>query len=110
MKTPRVFIVVVAMAASAIASAQEGATGSAEAIRKVVSGKTCVGTDVLKFGESVRGSAGTYDHVGYTYATYSIGYGTILVRRDSSLHGHVATVSVPNHMLYLSTSTYRCAN
>lgn len=110
MKTPCLLIVAVAMAASAAASAQQIVTGSEEAIRNVVSGKTCVGADVLTFGTSVHGAAGTYDRHGRPNATYSIGYGTILVRRDGSVHGHLASVSVPEHMLYLSTSTYRCGN
>lgn len=110
MKTPGLSVVVAAMAASAMVSAQEVATGSAEAIRAVVSGKTCVGTDVLTFGTSAQGAAGTYDRHGRPKATYSIGYGTILVRRDGSVHGHVASVSVPEHRLYLSASTYRCGN
>jgi hypothetical protein len=82
--------------------------GSAAAIRQVVSGKTCIGNGVLKFGESAFGSAGIYERVGLAKGTYSVGYGTILIRRNGSLHGHVTAVSVPDHILYMSNGTYRC--
>lgn len=109
MKVPCIVVVVAAMAAPAIASAQDIAiAGSVDAIRQVVSGKTCVGEDVLIFGESIRGAGGTYERLGRAKAIYSIGYGTILIRRDQDLHGHVASVSVPDHMLFMSTSKYRC--
>jgi hypothetical protein len=81
---------------------------SAAAIREVVSGKTCVGNDVLIFGESSPGFGGTYERVGRPTGNYSVGYGTILIRRGHDLHGHVTSVSVPDHMLYMSTETYRC--
>ena len=82
--------------------------GSAAAIRKVVAGKTCVGQDVLTFGESGPGSAGTFKRVGRPDGTYDIGYGTILIHRGRDLHGHVTSVSVPDRMLYMSTSSYQC--
>jgi hypothetical protein len=57
------------------AFAQNVATqGSAEAIREVVSGKTCVGDDILKFGQSAPGSPGKFDRVGQPEGTYTIGY------------------------------------
>jgi hypothetical protein len=82
--------------------------GSAEAIREVVSGKVCVGDDVLKFGRSAPGASGTFNRVGRPIGTYEIGYGTIQILRGQELHGHVASVSVRDHMLYMSTTTYRC--
>lgn len=105
-----VILLVAATAAPAVLFAQEGAVdGSAAAIRTVVSGKICTGQDVLVFGMSVPGSAGTFERKGRRSGSYSIGYGTILIRRAQDLHGHVTSVSVPNHMLYMSTGTYRCS-
>jgi hypothetical protein len=87
------------MAASAVVSAEEGAVdGSAMAIRTVVSGKTCVGDDVLTFGKSAPGSVGAFERVGRPAGTYSVGYGTILIRRDQDVHGHVASVSQHRHL------------
>lgn len=37
-----------------------------------------------------------------------IGYGTIVIQRGQTLHGHVTSVSVPTHKLYMSTETYQC--
>lgn len=82
--------------------------GSAIVIRQVVSGKTCLGDDVLTFGVSAPGSPGTFERAGEPAGTYSIGYGTILIRRDQDLHGHLASVSPLDRVLYLSTGTYRC--
>lgn len=97
-----VILLVAATAAPAVLFAQEGAVdGSAAAIRTVVSGKICTGQDVLVFGMIVPGSAGTFERKGRRSASYSIGYGTILIRRDQDLHGHVTSVSVPNpHAVY----------
>ena len=53
--------------------------GSAAAIRKAVAGKTCVGQDVLTFGESGPGSPGTFKRIGRLTGTYEIGYDTILI-------------------------------
>lgn len=100
-----------ATTAPVILSAQEGAVdGSAAAIREVVSGKTCVGEDVLTFGESVPGSVGPFERIGRPVGTYKIGYGTILIRRGQDLHGHVTSASVIDRVLYMSTGTYRCGN
>ena len=82
--------------------------GSADAIRAVVSGKVCVGDDVLKFGRIAPGAPATFNRVGRPIGTYEIGYGTIQILRGHKLHGHVASVSVRDHMLYMSTTTYRC--
>ena len=82
--------------------------GSAEAIREVVAGNTCVGDDVLKFGQSAPGSPGIFSRIGQPDGEYAIGYGTILILRDHKLHGHVASVSAVDHTLYMSTETYRC--
>jgi len=101
---------IVAALATPVACPAQGPTidGSAAAIREVVSGKTCVGDDVLVFGRSIPGTGGMFERSGRTKATYSIGYGTIVIRRGGQLHGHITSVSVADHMLYLSTSTYRC--
>lgn len=104
-----VVVAIIALSTRAITSAQEIATGgSAAAIREVVSGKTYVGTDTLKFGESIVGSPGTFERIGRPEGAYAIGYGTILIRRGQRLHGHVTSVSVIDHRLYMSTETYRC--
>jgi len=109
MQACRLILLTAVMAASAVVYAEEGAVdGTALAIRTVVSGKTCVGDDVLTFGKSTPGSAGTFERVGHPADTYSIGYGTILIRRDQNVHGHVASVSPSDRMLYLSTGAYRC--
>ena len=81
---------------------------SASAIDEVISGKTCVGDDVLKFGEHDSGTSGRYERVGRPEGLYQTGYATILIKRGNELHSHVATVSVKDHMLYMSASTYRC--
>lgn len=95
--------------APALGAAPESTvTGSAAIIRSVVSGKTCVGEDTLTFGESVPGSPGTFERSGRATGTYSIGYGTVLIRRGKALHGHVTSVSAQDHLLYMSTGTYRC--
>jgi hypothetical protein len=83
--------------------------GSAAAIRTVVSGRTCTGTDVITFGRGDTASAGTFERQGYPRASYNVGYGTILIRRGEDVHGHIASVNVPDSMLYLSTGTYRCS-
>ncbi len=107
MKTPWMILLITVVAA--VVSAQETAIdGSAVAIRTVVAGKTCQGDDALTFGKSAVGSPGTFERTGRPTGTYSVGYGTILVRRGEDLHGHVASVSPPDGMLYLGTATYRC--
>ena len=60
------------------------------------------------FGESAPGSAGMFERKGRPRGTYTVGYGTILIRRGQELHGHVTSVSVPNQVLYMSTGTFRC--
>jgi hypothetical protein len=104
-----IFLAAAATAGPTVVSAQDvNFDGSAAAIRKVVAGKTCFGQDVLAFGESGAGSAGTFKRVGRPDGTYDVGYGTILIHRGRDLHGHVTSVSVPNRVLYMSTSTYQC--
>jgi hypothetical protein len=104
-----VFLAAAVTAGPTVVSAQTvNFDGSAAAIRKVVAGKTCVGQDVLTFGQSGAGSAGTFKRVGRPDGTYDIGYGTILIHRGRDVHGHVTSVSVPNHMLHMSTSSYQC--
>jgi hypothetical protein len=100
---------VAAMATPVVASAQGPVIdGSALAIQEVVSGKTCIGDDVLAFGKNIARSGGTFERSGRAKATYSIGYGTILIRRNGNLHSHVTSVFVPDQMLYMSSSTYHC--
>lgn len=111
MKAPAIVLLVAATATPASLPAQEKAVdGSAAAIRGVISGQTCHGTgeDILIFGESGPGLPGTFERKGLPRGTYSTGYGTILIRRGQDLHGHVTSVSVPDHVLYMSTGTYRC--
>ena len=85
-----------------------GSEGSSAAIRQVIAGKTCLGDDVLIFGESTVGRIGRYERVGRSPGTYQIGYGTILILRGKDLHSHVATVSVADHLLFMSTDKYHC--
>ncbi|WP_156795453.1 hypothetical protein [Bradyrhizobium icense] len=111
MKAPALFLFLAATASPAVLYAQERPVdGSVGAIRTVVSGKTCTGDDVLIFGKSVTGAAGTFERKGRPNGSYAVGYGTILIRRGQDLHGHVTSVSVPDKMLYLSTGTYRCSD
>ena len=81
---------------------------SSAAIREVVGGKQCIGEDLLIFGKSSAGNAGSYERVGRPLGEYKIGYGTILILRGKDLHSHVATVSVRDHMLYMSAEKFRC--
>ncbi len=83
--------------------------GSAAAIHEVVSGKKCLGDDLLIFGVSDAAADGRYERVGRPPGTYQVGYGTIVIYRGQQLHGHLASVSVHDHTLYMSTGTYRCA-
>ena len=109
MRTSSIVLLAAVAGASAIVSAEEAPIdGSAAAIRAVISGKTCVGEDVLKFAESVSGAAGVFERAGRPPAIYAIGYGTIVIDRDGKLHSHVTSVSVPDRMLYMSTGKYRC--
>jgi hypothetical protein len=85
-----------------------GSQAASAAIREVVAGKTCIGDDVLIFGKSLVGTTGTYERVGRPPGRYRIGDGTILILRGKDLHSHIATVSIPDHMLYMSTSKYLC--
>lgn len=111
MRVPSVILLVAATAVPVLLAAQEETVdGSATAIRAIVSGKTCTGEgeDVLIFGKSTAGSRGTFERKGHPNGSYTIGYGTILIRRGKDLHGHVASVSVPSHVLHLSANAYRC--
>lgn len=109
MRAPTMIFLVAATAAPAVLAAQEETVdGSATAIRRVVSGQTCTGADVLVFGESGPGSAETFGTQGSPNGIYTIGYGTILIRRGQDLHRHVTSVSVSDHVLHMSTGTYRC--
>ena len=86
-----------------------GSEVSSAAIRQVIAGKRCVGDDVLIFGESTVGHIGRYERVvGWSPGTYQIGYGTILILRGKDLHSHVATVSVADHLLFMSSDKYHC--
>ena len=97
------------MSVSAIASAQQTIySGSEVAIREIISGHTCKGKDILKFGAITAGMAGRFERAGSPIADYTVGYGTILIRRAGKLHGHVTAVSVRDHMLYLSGDPYQC--
>lgn len=108
MRTPNVIIAaVMALSVPSITSAQD-VDGSAAAIREVISGKTCIGTDTLKFGKSAAGSPGTFERVGQPKGMYAVGYGTLLIRRGQELHGHVTAVSVSDHTLYVSAEAYQC--
>jgi hypothetical protein len=97
-----------AMISTGVSAQYEAFDGSGSAIMTVVSGKTCVGDDILRFGEIGTGSAGVFERVGSRAAEYKVGYGTILIRRDGDLHGHITSVSVPHRVLYMGTSKYRC--
>lgn len=109
MRVLPITLLIAATATSAALAGQQGTVdGSVAAIRQVVSGETCTGDDVLIFGESGPGSAGTFERKGRPSGAYAVGYGTILIRRGQDLHGHVTSVSVADHMLYMSTGTYRC--
>ena len=73
--------------------------------------------DFLQYVESqyrgsavVVGLAGAFERIGRPEGAYAIGYGTILIRRGERLHGHVASVSVLDDRLYMSTETYRCGS
>jgi hypothetical protein len=90
------------------AAGESGSEAASAAIREVVAGKTCIGDDVLIFGKSLIGTSGNYERIGRPPGRYQIGEGTILILRGKDLHSHVATVSVPDHMLYMSTGKYRC--
>lgn len=109
MRTSAIVVLAATMTVSAIASAQQAIyDGSGAAIREVISGHTCEGKDILKFGAITPGTAGSFERAGSPIADYIVGYGTILIRRGDKLHGHVTAVSVRNHMLYLSGDRYQC--
>jgi hypothetical protein len=109
MHAPLITACAAVVATSFVVSAQEtDIDRSAQAIRAVVAGKKCVGVDVLAFGTSSAGVPGTFERANNSTAMYAVGYGTIMVRRGEEVHGHVASVSPLNGMLYLSKNTYRC--
>lgn len=102
------------MAAVAPAAASHlnefGIAGDAAEIRRIVSGKTCLGSNgsVLNFGISAPGSPGTFARAGRIPGTYQIGYGTLLIKRGSELHSHVVSVSVNGSQLHLGGESFRC--
>lgn len=109
MKTFYMILLVAAATAPAAVSAENPTfNASASAIRNVVSGKTCIGKDILTFGENITGTAGTFQRAGRPIGTYNIGHGTIMIRRNEELHGHVTSVSEAGRMLYMSAGAYRC--
>jgi hypothetical protein len=109
MRTTSIALFGIIAGTAAAAHAQETPIeGSAAAIRSVVSGKTCVGDDILRFAEIGPGASGVFERTGHAAAIYAVGNGTILIERDGKLHSHVTSVSVRDHMLYMSTSRYRC--
>jgi hypothetical protein len=87
-----------------------GIAGDAAEIRKVVSGRSRVSAegDVLKFGPSRAGSSGTFERTGRPAARYAIGYATLLVSRNSELHGHVIVVWPEDEVLHFGGQAYRC--
>lgn len=110
MKAVSVILLAVATVTPAALFAKERAIdGSAAAIRTVVSGRTCTGTDAIIFGRSDAGATATFERKGRPIGNYSLGYGTILIRRGQDVHGHIASVNVADSMLYLSADTYRCS-
>lgn len=109
MRKSSVVALAATMTVSAIASAQQTIyTGSEVAIREIVSGHICKGKDVLRFGAITPGESGRFERTGRPIADYTVGYGTILIRRGGKLHGHVTAVSVHDHMLYMSGDPYQC--
>jgi len=109
MRTSAIVALAATMTVSVIASAQQTIyDGSEVAIRAVISGHTCIGRDILKFGAITPGAAGRFERAGSPIADYTVGYGTILIRRGGELHGHVTSVSVRDHMLYMSADRYQC--
>jgi hypothetical protein len=110
MRTVSVILLAVATVAPAALSAGERLIdGSSAAIRTVVSGRTCTGTDAITFGRSEVGAAATFERKGRPIGSYSLGYGTILIRRGQDVHGHIASVNVAESILYLSADSYRCS-
>ena len=107
----RINIALVATVTSAALPVSAGHTGfdaSSEAIRAVVSGKTCVGPDTLRFGKAGPDSSGTFERTGKRPAEYHVGIGTILILREGVLYGYVTTVSVSSRMLYMGLGKYKC--
>jgi hypothetical protein len=87
-----------------------GIAGDAAEIRRIISDKECVsGAEVLRFGESIPGSPGTFERTGRAPATYQIGYATLLVYRDGQLHSHVIVVSPETRTLHLGGVAYHCS-
>lgn len=105
---PLIFAATILTDAGALGTQNAPFEASAAAIHKVISGKTCVGDDLLIFGQRNSKASGSYFRVGRPPGIYQIGYGTILILRGKELHSHVATVSLEDHILYMSTSKYRC--
>ena len=92
----------------AVSAGHTGFDASSEAIKMVISGKTCVGPDTLRFGTIDADNSGTFKRDGQRSAEYHVGEGTIMVLRDGALHGYVTSVSVPNRMLYMGLGQYQC--
>jgi hypothetical protein len=97
-----VLLAVAAIAPVALSAGERTIEGSAAAIRTVVSGRTCIGTDVITFGRSEAGVTATFERKGRPIGNYSLGYGTILIRRGQDVHGHIASVNIADSILYLS--------
>ena len=94
---------------SAVASAgHTGFNASSEAIKAVISGKTCVGSNTLRFGTANPDNSGRFERTGQRPAEYHVGEGTIMILRNGALHGHVTSVSVRNRMLYMGLGRYQC--
>jgi hypothetical protein len=89
-------------------AAHRGFDASSEAIKTVVSGKTCIGADTLHFGTAGPENSGTFERSGQEPAEYHIGEGTIMIWRKGALHGHVTSVSVPRRMLYMGRGRFKC--
>lgn len=107
---PLIFVAAIFTNAAVLSARHAPFEASAAAIQEVISGKTCVGDDLLIFGERDSRTNGKYERVGQPPGAYQIGYGTILIARGRELHSHVATVSVGDRMLYMSAGKYKCGS
>jgi hypothetical protein len=94
------------------ASAEVRDEAKASVIRDTVAGKMCANSSgLVKFGRSAPGSPGSFERKGRSPATYAIGNGTLLIRREGALHSHLALVSdphTPDALLYFGGEKFRC--